>query len=236
VPKRVIVFDGDDTLWFVEPLYDQARHEARAIVEAAGHDGSRWEHMQRLVDVENVVTMGTQPERFPTSCAQAYEAIARLDAVESRPDVVIGVRNAARTVFERAAIPNDDALPVLAALRPQYSLALLTKGDPAIQAKRIHDAGVGDSFDHVEIVTEKTLVEFATLLGALDTAPPGSWSVGNSLASDINPAVRLGMFAIWVDAPVWEHERRERKPAAGTVVAESLRQVPEIVRTSNGSA
>jgi len=29
------VFDGDDTLWFVEPLYDQARSEAAAIVAAA---------------------------------------------------------------------------------------------------------------------------------------------------------------------------------------------------------
>ena len=43
-----------------------------------------------------------------------------------------------------------------------------------------------------------------------DRSKRGSaWSVGNSLASDINPALRIGMRAIWIDAPVWEYERRD---------------------------
>lgn len=226
----VIVFDGDDTLWFVEPLYDEARLAARSIVEAAGHDGTKWESIQRSVDVENVTKMGTDPARFPLSCVQAYEAVARVDGVDSRTDVSIGVCNAARTVFERAALPNPDAAPVLAALCQRHSLALLTKGHPAIQEKRIDDAGVGDAFDHIAVVADKSSVEFATVLRELDAQPHDAWSVGNSLASDINPALRLGMSAIWVDAHVWEHERRELEPARGTVfVADSLLRVPEIV-------
>ena len=36
-----------------------------------------------------------------------------------------------------------------------------------------------------------------------------AWSVGNSLASDINTALSCEIQAIWIDAPVWEFERRE---------------------------
>jgi hypothetical protein len=31
----VVIFDGDDTLWITEPLYDGVRAEVRAIVAAS---------------------------------------------------------------------------------------------------------------------------------------------------------------------------------------------------------
>jgi putative hydrolase of the HAD superfamily len=52
--KRAIVFDGDDTLWHTEWLYDDARQQAREVVEAAGLDGARWEELERRTDVKNV--------------------------------------------------------------------------------------------------------------------------------------------------------------------------------------
>ena len=38
---QAIVFDGDDTLWETEALYDDARRRAREIVAATGLDGER---------------------------------------------------------------------------------------------------------------------------------------------------------------------------------------------------
>jgi len=37
--RPLIVFDGDDTLWYVEPLYDDARMRAAALVSSAGLSG-----------------------------------------------------------------------------------------------------------------------------------------------------------------------------------------------------
>ena len=49
-----VVFDGDDTLWSTEPLYDRARQDARAEVVHSGLDGEEWERVERRIDVENV--------------------------------------------------------------------------------------------------------------------------------------------------------------------------------------
>jgi len=74
--EQLVIFDGDDTLWITEPLYDDARHEAGAVVAAAGLNEARWELLQRDVDVRNVEVFGLSPERFPTSCVQAAEVLA----------------------------------------------------------------------------------------------------------------------------------------------------------------
>lgn len=230
--KPLIVFDGDDTLWFVEHLYDDARNAARSVVIDAGLDGASWDELQRKIDLKNVLVMGVAPERFPLSCVQAYKSL--IGGAEAPIDnLVVGrIRDAARQVFQTAALPNENAVPVLDDLRHDFRLALLTKGAPDVQAKRIADAGISDAFERIAIVTDKRLLEFRALLADLKGDPHSSWSVGNSVASDINPALELGMAAIWIDAHVWDHERREVRALPGALAASSLAEVPALVRAA----
>ena len=46
-----VIFDGDDTLWITEPLYDEARTSARRVVEGSGFDGSDWERIEERLYV-----------------------------------------------------------------------------------------------------------------------------------------------------------------------------------------
>jgi putative hydrolase of the HAD superfamily len=230
--ERVVVFDGDDTLWFVEHLYDEARDAARSVVVDAGLDGVAWEELQRKVDLENVLTMGTDPARFPLSCVQAYTSVATADGASIDDTVLRSVREAAQQVFRWAARVNEHAIPVLAELRTEFRLGLLTKGAPEVQRRRIVDACLSDAFDLIAVVPNKSAAEFRVLLAELGGDPRSSWSVGNSVASDINPALEVGMRAVWIDAHVWEHERREMRTLPGALVASSLAEVPGLVRTA----
>ena len=45
--------------------------------------------------------------------------------------------------------------------------------------------------------------------------PSRTWSVGNGLPGDINPALRMHMNAIWVPAHIWGHEKRETEAHQG---------------------
>jgi len=109
-------------------------------------------------------------------------------------------------------------------------LALLTQGDRVVQEKRIEDSGLGSLFEAVSIVERKNDASFASVLDAVGVAPDDSWSVGNSIPSDINPALRLGMATIWIEAHVWPHEQREDVPEEGRLfVCSSLREVPQII-------
>jgi putative hydrolase of the HAD superfamily len=203
-----VVFDGDDTLWSTEPLYDHARDEARAEVVDSGLDGDEWERLERRIDVENVRTLGFSAERFPTSCVQAYEALAQANHVPVDPDVRERVRAAARIVFSQDPPLIAGAEETLRSLCARgVKLALLTKGDPDVQRRRVERSGIANLFDVIHIVAEKPPAAFRDVLAALGVKTKDAWSVGNSVRSDILPAIEAGLRAVWIDAHVWEHER-----------------------------
>jgi putative hydrolase of the HAD superfamily len=206
--RSCIVFDGDDTLWHTEFLYDEARQAARGVVSAAGIDGGRWEELERAIDVQNVAILGYAPTRFPTSCVQAYEAICGQGARAVEVRVKERIWEVASAVFSRIPPPVAGAADVLTELqRRGYRLALLTKGDRVIQESRVDASGLRQFFDAVLIVSEKTASTLLELLAALGCSAEASWMVGNSLRSDIVPALAAGMRAVWIDAHVWEYER-----------------------------
>lgn len=230
------MFDGDDTLWFVEPLYDDARHEAATIVARAGLDAGQWENLQRRLDVRYVPHLGVSSERFPRSCVEAYRRLARRSAHGVNPSVEALVRDAARSVFTRVARPVSGVGGILDLLRGRFQIALLTKGEEEIQRKRVADAGLANAFDYIAIVPDKGEREFSEVLAAVEASPDSAWSVGNSLASDINPALRIGMHAIWIDAPVWEYERRESRVDRGCVIAPDLAAAAQILLQNSANA
>lgn len=218
VDKAVAVFDGDDTLWVVEPLYDRARMVARNLVAVAGLDGGLWDRTQRARDVENVQRLGLSPSRFPTSCVEAYRIIAESTGFAVDEELEREVWRAAEGVFNEVAPVVPNAREVLESLLAEFRLALMTRGDREVQERRIADSGLVSFFEVVEVVHEKTEHQFSALVKRMGVTPKGAWSIGNSLPSDINPALRCGMSAVWLDAHVWEYERREVVPHEGVVI------------------
>ncbi|HYP99530.1 MAG TPA: HAD family hydrolase [Polyangiaceae bacterium] len=203
-----VVFDGDDTLWKTEELYDSARAEARAIVSRAGLDGAKWEALERRLDLENVSTLGYSPDRFPRSCVQAYELSCREIGRDPIEELARRVGSAARSVFESEAQVMPDAHPTLAALRRSgLRLALMTKGDRLVQKRRVARSGLRDIFHVIRIVDEKSPAEILSVVSALGVPVERAWMVGNSMRSDVLPALAAGLRAIWINAHVWEHER-----------------------------
>jgi len=228
---QAVIFDGDDTLWSTEGLYDDARSNARSIIAGAGLDAAEWERRERLIDVANVERFGYRRERFPTSCVEAYRQLCQLDAGEPDRATEQRIKTAAEMVFERDPPLFEGTREVLAALRDGgFRLALLTKGDPDVQSKRIERSGLRPFFDVIEIVPEKTADVFARLLAALGVSADSAWMVGNSVRSDVLPALRAGVRAIWIDAHVWEHERdHEKLVDERVIVASSLSEVAGII-------
>lgn len=223
-----LIFDGDDTLWSTEPLYDHARELAREEVVRAGLDGAEWEALERRIDVENVRHLGFSIERFPTSCVQAYEAVSRASNVPTNPVVVERVRSAAQTVFSQDPPLVRGARELLESLRARGAkLALLTKGDHDLQVRRVERSGLADLFDVIHIVSEKPPAAFRDIVTQLKVQPNDAWSVGNSVRSDILPAVEAGLRAVWIDAHVWEHERFN-----GTFTHEQVVVVNDISRVT----
>jgi putative hydrolase of the HAD superfamily len=229
---RAVIFDGDDTLWETEPLYDRARSEAAQVVAGAGFDPDEFESVQRSIDARNVETMGLSMGRFPTSSVQAFEEIARRAGKVPPDGALERVYAVSAEVFNARAPLLPSAEEVLSSLRGTYQLGLLTKGAEQVQKRRVDGSGLRKYFDRVNIVQEKNTEIFLRLLRELGAEPSVSWSVGNSLPSDVAPAIQAGMQAIWIDAHVWVHERRDSHANLanpGLFVATELRDIPSIL-------
>jgi putative hydrolase of the HAD superfamily len=221
----LVIWDGDDTLWFVEQLYDEARTAVASIVAALGLDPARWEQLQLAIDVGNVASMGLSQERFPTSCVQALEAVAHESGDSLPTETCQHVRDAAAQVFDRVAPLAEGVNEVLERVSTQTQMVLLTKGDVAVQTKRIADSGLARYFRSAHIVPEKDPSTYSAVAAMAGVPTEECWSVGNSLPSDVNAALEAGMSAIWIDAHVWEHERRQTDIVPGRVHrADSLKE------------
>lgn len=229
-----IVFDGDDTLWSTEQLYDRARDEARAEVVRSGLDGAEWEQLERRIDVENVRHFGFSTERFPTSCVQAFQALAQASGVGPDLEVLERIRSAARAVFIQDPPLVPGARETLEFLHARaVKLALLTKGDHDLQVRRVERSGLADLFDTIHIVPEKPPAAFRDIVAELKVDAADTWSVGNSVRSDILPAIEAGLRAVWIDAHVWEHERFDGKFAHDQVlVVESISRVTQAIEAA----
>jgi len=237
--RHLLVFDGDDTLWETEPLYDIARVEAGLVAAGAGIDPAEFDEVQRSIDLENVGRLGLSADRFPRSSVQAYERLAATIGRRIDDSLRRRIWAAAASVFERPAPLLPGAKSVLSVLAPSHVLALVTKGDVAVQRRRVEQSGLTQFFRTVQIVDTKSVKTFTALASELGSRPEDSWSIGNSLPSDIEPALAAGYSGIWVDAHVWEHERRAHQVELDQphlFVASSLLDVPDIVAVTTGPA
>ena len=110
---------------------------------------------------------------------------------------------------------------------------MLTKGDVAVQEARVARSGLAEFFDLVQIVEEKIPETIRQLLVAMGVPRELGWMVGNSVRSDVLPALEAGIRAIWIDAHVWEHERTHDHLVDDRVVAvPDISEVPSIVVAS----
>ncbi len=89
--------------------------------------------------------------------------------------------------------------------REGIPLALLTNGSSEYQRKKIERFGLAPFFSHILIEgelgmgkpDEQVFRHALELLGVVQ--PSATWMVGDRLETDVRPAQKLGIYAIWVD-------------------------------------
>jgi putative hydrolase of the HAD superfamily len=206
MPIRIIGLDADDTLWHNESIFraTQARfYELLApfgapdIVEA------------RLAEVEhrNLGTYGYGAKGFTLSMLETALAVS-----EGRVEgpVVEEILAAGRRMMTHPVEPLPGVTEALEALSSRARLVLITKGDLFHQEAKLAASGLGRFFSGVEIVSDKTADTYDRIFRRYDAAPGQALMAGNSVRSDILPALEAGGYAALIPYPlVWSHEAAE---------------------------
>ena len=109
---------------------------------------------------------------------------------------------------------------------------LITKGDLFDQERKLAASGLGELFDAVEIVSDKQADTYRRVFSRHGDGPDRAMMIGNSLKSDVVPAIEAGGWGVYVPHDLtWVLERIDApdgNPRYRQVT--TLAEVPAIVR------
>lgn len=92
----------------------------------------------------------------------------------------------------------------------RYRILLITKGDLLDQEQKLARSGLGDLFQAVEIVGDKSAATYRRIFARHGDGPERSMMVGNSLKSDVVPAIEAGGWGTFIPHPLtWALEHAE---------------------------
>jgi len=211
---HVLAFDGDDTLWHNESRFHLTQTALRELLRRHVPDADVDSHLYE-VEMRNLGLYGYGVKSFTLSMIETAIELTKGQVPAADLEVILGWGK--RMLGE----PTELLDGVEAALKEasgRYSLLLITKGDLFDQESKLARSGLGEMFAGVEILSDKTMDSYRSLLRRRGIKPEEFIMVGNSLRSDIAPVVALGARAVHIPYHVtWNHEHlpEEDLPATG---------------------
>lgn len=194
-----IGFDADDTLWQNETYFRLT--QARFLQVLADHAApDRLAERLEAAERRNLAYYGFGVKGFTLSMIETA-----VDVTEGRVpgQVIADLIALGRELLEHPMELLPHVRATVTALAADFRLVLITKGDLLHQEKKLAQSGLGDLFDGVEIVSDKTETTYRTAFARHGTGSDQAMMVGNSLKSDVIPALQAGAWGVHVPQ---EHE------------------------------
>jgi len=189
-----IGFDADDTLWQNESYFRLTQERfADLLAPYAAPD-----HLHdRLLAAErrNIGAYGFGVKGFTLSMIETA-----IEVTEGRvpASVIQDLLGAGRAMLEHPVELIPGARETVTALAGAFRIVLVTKGDLLHQERKLAQSDLGDLFDAVEIVSDKTAETYARVFARHGTGADQAVMVGNSLKSDVLPPIAAGGFGVYV--------------------------------------
>lgn len=222
-----IAFDADDTLWHNERFFQLTQDRfAELLRNYADPDPL----MERLLAAEqrNLAHYGFGIKGFVLSMIETA-----LEVTENRvPGPVIrDLIDAGQEMLRHPIELLPHARDAVTTLAASHQVLLITKGDLLDQERKLAQSGLGDLFDGVEIVSNKTAPSYAEIFSRHGSAASQGMMVGNSMKSDVIPMIDAGGWGIYVPhGQIWEVERADPPHAAAKYRAiEDLSILPGLI-------
>lgn len=201
-----IGFDADDTLWHCEQVFKDTQEWLIGLLA----DYVEGDHLsERLLEAErrNINHYGYGAKSFTFSMMETAMDVTG-DRVPA--SVLRRIMEAGREMLTHPVELLPEVEKTVKGLSLDYRIVLITKGDLFDQERKLAQSGLGDYFDAVEIVSEKDTETYRTVFSRHGDGPTRAAMVGNSLKSDIVPAIEAGSWGIHVPHDVtWELEHAE---------------------------
>jgi putative hydrolase of the HAD superfamily len=210
--RQHLIFDADDTLWENNVLFERTIDDFIEWVDHPTLDPVAVRHL--LLDIEraNAAAHGYGSKVFLRSLHDCFERLAERPVDDADAGQI-------RALAHRLASHEMELIPDVAVtldeLGARHDLFLLTKGDPVEQQRKIDASGLAHHFRRTVVVAEKEPSVYAELAATEALDPARAWMIGNSVKSDVNPALAVGLGAVFIpNDNTWALEHAELDPSA----------------------
>ena len=223
LPIKVIAFDADDTLWDCQSHFEEVEEHLYSLIMPYCENPK-----QELFITEsgNMADLGYGCKAFTISIIETALRIAGNDISATQLSELLAH---CKRLLHLPATPLPEVEETLQKLRAKIEessddgskfftlhsslftkLVVFTKGELQDQENKLKRSGLLQYFDDVEITSDKTQREFLALCEHQQIHPSQLLMIGNSLKSDIAPALAIGAWAIHIPFHVtWQLEHFE---------------------------
>jgi putative hydrolase of the HAD superfamily len=236
--QQTIIFDLDDTLIHCNKYFNAILNQFAQTLSTWFRDYSLQEadilQCQIKMDLAGVQLHGLIPERFPDSLVETYLFFCRRFGIQPEHQHQAYLRELGFSVYDVEAEPYPYLHETLEKLQNDgHTLCLYTGGEHSIQMRKVKNAMLSDYFqERIFVTIHKTTDYLKSLIHKYDFEQSRTWMIGNSVRTDMLPALENGIHAIHMKAEIeWQYNEAviNIKPQGAFYEIHSLRQVPEAI-------
>jgi len=211
-----IGFDADDTLWENEQFFRLTQKRFTSLLADFADPADLSEGLL-AAERRNLGRYGFGIKGFTLSMIETAIEVTN-DRVPAR--VIRELIEAGQEMLCHPITLLPEVRETIGALNSAHTILLITKGDLLDQERKLAQSGLGDLFDGVEIVSHKTPQIYRDVFARHGQGSARAMMVGNSLHSDVIPALEAGSWGIHIphtltweleNAPAPTHRSRFRK-------------------------
>ncbi len=217
-PHQTLLIDADDTLWENNIYFEQAIAAFISYLDHSVHTPEEVREHLNAVERLNTAQHGYGVTTFRRSLITCFEQLSTATITPDRHNRIVSF---AQSIADQQIELLPGVAETLAALALRHRLILVTKGDTDEQTAKLDRSGLRPHFHAVEVLHEKHVDAYLSVLQKYVCQPRSTWMIGNSPKSDINPALAAGCNAVFLPHDftwVLEHEVLNPPPEGQTLL------------------
>lgn len=235
---QTILFDLDDTLIhcnkYFEIVLEQFADLMTTWFAAYRIDKEDVRKKQLEIDVAGVKQHGFTADHFPQSLIETYLHFSHAAGRKTSPDEKQELLSLGRSVYDMEIEPYPYMVETLDRLRADgHRLYLYTGGVVSVQQKKIKAVRLESYFgDRVFVRQHKTAEALETIVREQGFDRSDTWMVGNSIRTDVMPALKAGLNCIYIPALLeWEYNIVDitAEPEGAFLKLSELKEVPAAI-------
>ena len=235
--QQTLILDLDDTLIHCNKYFVESRNRFANVLKKWFKTLSKEEILQKQseIDIKSVEQHGLHSSIYTESLVATYRYFCEKKGRKMKGSEINQIQKIGQSVFQRKVKPFPYMYEILDTLQAErHQLYLFTGGDEENQNRKISQLRLTDYFEErIFIFEHKNTEALQQVLNKINADKKNTWLIGNSLKTDIKPAIELGLNAIHIPAEIeWSYNivDIEIEPSGTYAELKSIVQLPEYIR------